>query len=78
MRDERVRGSGLGSVGARNGLTERKPYAWTDRNAEPPEVTAARERHRALNAELEQRRAELDARLDAMVEAARKARDGDG
>ena len=64
-----MRGSSPGSVGARNGLPGRTAYTWTDRNAEPPEVTAVRERHRALNAERERMRADLEAKLDALAKA---------
>lgn len=39
-----------------------KPYAYGGETAEPPAVTAARERHRALNAAMEQRLRELEAR----------------
>jgi hypothetical protein len=65
---------------ARNGLPERKPYVASERAAfrEPPEVTAARERHRVLAAEIDRARAALEARLDAMAEAAREARERDG
>jgi hypothetical protein len=61
----------------RNGMPERKAYVAAERAAfrEPPEVTAARERHRALNAGIEQAQIALEARLD---EAARKAREQDG
>jgi hypothetical protein len=57
-----------------------KPYVASERAArqEPPEVTAARERHRALTAEIGRRRAVLEARLDVLAAEARKACGGDG
>jgi hypothetical protein len=60
---------------ARNGLPERKPYVYRGGEREPLAVTAARERHRALDAEIKQPQIALEARLD---EAARKARERDG
>lgn len=39
-----------------------KPYVWRGDTAEPPAVTAARERHRALNAAMDRRLDELEAR----------------
>ena len=41
-----------------------RPYAWKDANQEPPAVTAARERHRALNAEIERRAQAAEAMPD--------------
>ena len=65
---------------SRNGLPGFKPYVASQRAArqEPPEVTAARERHRALNAEIVQARAALDARIEALAKAVREARERDG
>ena len=41
-----------------------KPYVYKGGEAEPPAVIAARERHRALTAAMEQRIRELEARQD--------------
>lgn len=42
-----------------------KPYVYRGGDREPPAVTAARERHRALNAEIARKIEQAAARLDA-------------
>jgi hypothetical protein len=51
-----------------------KPYVYRGGDREPPEVTAARERHRELDAERDRMQAEADARLHELIMAAREAR----
>jgi len=79
MANGRVTGTyGDRNDSTRNGLPERKPYVYRGGEQEPPEVTAARERHRVLNAEIEQARAVLDARMEALAKTACEARERDG
>jgi hypothetical protein len=61
-------------------MAESRAYVVSERDAfkEPPAVTAARERHRALTARIEQARASQEARLEAAAKAAREARERDG
>jgi hypothetical protein len=51
-----------------------RPYVYRGGDREPPEVTAARERHRELDAERDRLQAEADARLHELIMAAREAR----